>query len=274
MAPRSKLNPFKTEVDLCAAFLKTIDRREWTAYPETGGYDILLSRKADGFQIGIEAKLRLNPEVMNQVLDGQWDGKTGPDCRAVLVPDYAEQNGLRRIAEYIGIAIIRLDKHAEGEEGPGYRPAWQRRSYFKPALPKLEEKPHLSNWDGEGWHEWCPEKRITLPEYVPDVQAGAPSPRKLSPWKIGAIKIAILLDIRKEVTRTDFRFIGIDIRRWMPRESAWLQATSRMGCFMQGPKMPGFKAMHPVAYDKILKDFDKWAPKSPEEKQKQSRMAV
>ena len=42
---------------------------EWTSYAETAGWDILLVRKTDGFQIGIQAKLKITPFVMAQCLD-------------------------------------------------------------------------------------------------------------------------------------------------------------------------------------------------------------
>ena len=73
---------FRSEADLCSAFL-AIFRREyaakWVAYAETEGWDILLVRRADGFQIGIQAKLTLNIAVVNQCLaDGQSAGGVDP----------------------------------------------------------------------------------------------------------------------------------------------------------------------------------------------------
>jgi hypothetical protein len=74
----------------------------------SAGWDILLVRKADGLQIGIQAKLRCNVDVINQTLEeyGTWSAdKAGPDCRAILVP-YSEARGFDRIAHYIGFTII------------------------------------------------------------------------------------------------------------------------------------------------------------------------
>ncbi len=59
--------PFATEADLCAAFLAEVPNT-WTAWKEHAGWDILLVRKADGFQIGIEAKLKCNATVLQQAL--------------------------------------------------------------------------------------------------------------------------------------------------------------------------------------------------------------
>jgi hypothetical protein len=80
-------NIFTKEVDLCKAFIETLPKG-WTNYNETGGYDILLVHDETGFQIGVEAKLRLNAKVICQAMSGLnsvYD-HSGPDCRAVLVP--------------------------------------------------------------------------------------------------------------------------------------------------------------------------------------------
>lgn len=61
--------PFPTEAALCAAFIAAIDKRAWTPYAETAGWDILLVRKVDGFQIGVQAKLVFNLDVVNQAID-------------------------------------------------------------------------------------------------------------------------------------------------------------------------------------------------------------
>jgi hypothetical protein len=84
-----KQPPFATEVALCSAFIACVDKRVWCPYPETAGWDILLVRRSDGFQIGIQAKLRLGLDVINQAIEsrGSWHSTApGPDCRAVLVP--------------------------------------------------------------------------------------------------------------------------------------------------------------------------------------------
>ena len=85
---------FEKETDLCAEFMKRVPS-EWVVYPETGGFDIVLVRKEDGFQIGVEAKLKLNGKVISQAAEyaGSWYScQSGPDCRAVLVPDSASSD--------------------------------------------------------------------------------------------------------------------------------------------------------------------------------------
>lgn len=82
-AKTPKQKPFATEAELCARFIAAIGA-DWTAYAETEGWDILLVRKADGFQIGIEAKLKFNLDVVTQALETNTYAvvSPGPDCRA------------------------------------------------------------------------------------------------------------------------------------------------------------------------------------------------
>src|SRR5918997_1754384 len=153
---------FTREVDLCSAFLALVPDN-WLAYAETGGFDILLIRKEDGFQIGVQAKLRLNAKVVCQALE---TGRAAaimdpnPDCRAVLVPRGAVGADMARLCAHLGLTVLVLD--------PGC-PA-----RLSPDLPRLKQ-------DGEGrvWFEQGPSRRIPLPDLVPDVMAGAPAPRRL-----------------------------------------------------------------------------------------------
>lgn len=256
MTKREK--PFATEAALCARFIAAVGD-DWISYPETSSWDILLVRKADGFQIGIQAKLRFNTDVINQALDeyGAYHAdRMAPDCRAVLVP--ADQGGgFERICKYIGLTIIRVTD-AESQKkmgGWGYRAL--SRNIFEPALPKLGE----SHINVQNWFEWAPTHRHRLPEYVPDVVAGSPSPVQLTDWKIAAIKIAVILDRRGFVSRSDFKHINIDHRRWLPSGAGWLVLAG--GVYRKSMGFPDFKAQHPRVYDEIAADYDKWKPVDP-----------
>lgn len=235
--------PFATEADMCARFLCAVEKKGgWTPYAETAGWDILLVRNSDGFQIGIQAKLKLNAEVINQAIESGWIYSTtrpGPDCRAVMVPENAT-GALECIANHIGLTVIRVF------------PPWRDHcDAFRPGLP--DEKRQA--W-GEEWFECCPTKRHALPEYVPDVPAGDSAPLQLTKWKISAIKIAVTLEQRGFVTRDDFKHHGIDHRRWVPQ--GWLEANS--GRYVRGQAMPDFKAQHPKVYAQIAADAEKWMP--------------
>lgn len=235
--------PFTKEADLCAAFAAAIGDK-WIAFNETAGYDILLVRKADGFQIGIQAKLKLNTFVLAQALEQYSFDAPGPDCRAIMVPWSEVSVGLSYLCAYIGVTIIRVD---------GSKETRARSSAFSPELPVLSGR-----WSDREWYEWAPSARCPLPEYVPDVPAGARAPLQLTPWKINALKIAVLLETRGFVTRKDFAHLRLDHRRWIARENRWLKVVD--GGFVPGDRLPNFKAQHPVVFEQIKADAIKWMP--------------
>lgn len=240
MAKAEKL--FATEADLCAAFIASTNPDKWIPYPETAGWDILMVRKADGFQIGIQAKQKMNTDVVNQAIEEyrHWSvNRPGPDCRAVLVPS---TGGFGLICEYLALVVIMpILRDFSGK--------WR----FTPSLPDAPPAQFAS----ENWPEWAPSKRHKLPEYVPDVVAGASGPTQLTDWKIKAIKLAVLLERNGSVSRDDFSHLRLDHRRWV--EGGWL-ARGADG-YVLGANGPNFKKQHPKVYVQIAADFDKWKPK-------------
>lgn len=249
-----KAPTYATEAELCNAFLEEVAKENmWTAYAETQGWDILLVRKTDGFQIGIQAKLKLNTAVINQAIDDSRHSvdHAGPDCRAVLVPDWGGGD-YSAIAAYVGLTVLRVDRRA-----------WNPQSArITPALPKLG-----SSWSESYWHEWTPARRHKLPDYVPDVQAGAKSPVQLTDWKIRALKIEIIMDKRGHITREDFRVLAIDHRRWTAPGSGWLEKIGD-GRWTRGKYYPAATArrQHPTVYAKLLEDEEKWCKAAEETK--------
>lgn len=232
---------FATEAEMCAEFIEAIGEA-WTAYPETDAWDILLVRKADGFQIGIQAKLSLNVKVLCQATESYpWADMAGPDCRAVLVPSGTPRD-LSPVLAYIGLTIIRIMPKSD-------------RGYTRAFYPEL---PGVGSWPAQDWHEWSPARRCDLPEYVPDVVAGASAPLQLTSWKIGALKLAVLLERRGYLLRSDFKHIRIDHRRWMTPGAAWLICDA--GRYTAGPHLPNFKAQHPRVFAEIAADIAKWGP--------------
>jgi len=237
--------PKFTEADLCAAFIASIPE-EWQAYAETAGFDILLVRKADGFQIGVEAKLKLNGKVLAQAVEANgWFNQQGPDCRAVLVPRDINTE-LAPIAAYVGLTVLRVDMH---DDWPGLR------RHFWPTLPSDTQH---GFWGQDDWHQLLPSRHCDVPEYVPDVVAGAPAPVQLTRWKVGALKLAILLQHRGHLTRADFKHHGIDIRRWIAAGAEWLVPAPQG--FIAGRRLPDFRAQHPQVWEQIEAEPEKWLP--------------
>lgn len=246
-----KPKAFAKESDLCAAFIAAVGP-DWTPYAETCGWDILLVRNANGFQIGIQAKLKLNPMVLAQALDeSQYSvDHAQPDCRAVLVPWGEVSVGLTYLCAYVGITVIRMESAVDRL---GYKQTWYRRQ-FDPDLPALGKE-----WDERNWYEQAPLRRCELPEYIPDVAAGAAAPLQLTAWKISALKIAVLLEVRGFVTRADFKHLQVDHRRWTAPGNEWLRAQN--GRYVPAKFLPDFKRQHPVVFEKIKADSAKWMPK-------------
>lgn len=231
---------FAKEADLCAAFIAALPA-EWNAYPETGGFDILLVRKSDGFQIGVEAKLKLNAKVICQAAEyvgHHYVDSEGPDCRAALIPDGVSID-LAPLCPLLGITVIRMLAPSK----------WRQGYDFSPSLPKPDD----GYWTNQ-WFELCPAKRITLPDWVPDVGAGRSAPVALTDWKVRAIKIVITLEKRGYVTRQDFAFFKISMSRWT--QERWLVSNGN-GAWIGG-RLPDFRAQHPVNYPQIEADFEKW----------------
>lgn len=249
--------PFATEADMCARFIAALPKG-WTPYAETAGWDILLVRDADGFQIGIQAKLRLNVEVINQAIEDRhsvaYHGD-GPDCRAVMVPSSVD-SGFVNICGYIGLTILQV------------RPAYQRGVSGPAYLPELPEAKITSNYAYEDWYEAYSGFRHRLPEYVPDVAAGASGPVQLTDWKIRALKIAVTLEVRGFVTRDDFKHHRIDHRRWMTPDG-WLR---REDGVYKAHRMPDFKAQHPQVWEQVKADAPKWMPAPPAAEAQQEPM--
>jgi hypothetical protein len=244
---------FTKEVELCSAFITALPKN-WLAYPETAGYDIVLVRTEDGAQVGIEAKLSLNTKVICQAIENsryESYGRAGPDFEAVLVPSDGVQVGLGTICAALSITVLTVRDA---------RPAFSRRPHpqyvISPMMPEAGE-----TWYGsqQYWLDRCPAQRLPLPDYVPDVMAGRSGPTMLTDWKIRAIKVDILLRRNGVVTRGDFERLKLSPRRWI--DMGWLITTAR-GIYAQGPRPMGLQEQHPVNYAQIEADFDKWAPKA------------
>lgn len=213
---------FKTEAELCAAFIEWA-KKDWTCYPETAGWDILLVDKY-GLQMGVQAKMRLNADVLSQAMNGIEYDNAGPDYRAILVPDI---NSLADVAGALGFAV--------------YHPVNWR-------FPNLASFHRYGCGGGYSLHDWNPSRRHKLLEFVPDVAAGVPSPTQLTPWKIGALKLLAEIEVKGSVSRNDIRGCGIDPRRWTSADN-WLSPIGN-GRYVRG-SAPRFEDQHPEVYAKI-----------------------
>lgn len=234
---------FETEAALCAAFIEWAKGCGYTCYPETEGWDILLV-DSSGFQIGVEAKLRLNITVILQALP-QYSPDIGPDHRAVLVP---ERGPLAAVLPYLGIECFYTTARYS---------ARATRHYFT-------HDDSFGATYGRPMFDWNPVKRHKLPQYIPDVPAGVPAPVQLTPWKIGALRVLAHIELFGPLTRKQVNTYGIDSRAWCGH-GAWLipvdgSASTRNGRWARGPKCPAFDKQHPDVYAQVLADMQDSPP--------------
>lgn len=239
------MRTFQNEADLCGAFVewvrglkgRDVDGRKaptWTPYTETAGWDILLAAD-DGHQIGIEAKFAFNMKVLAQaVKTDRWDSwrGIGPDFRAVLVPKYHEDH--QAICNALGLELIYPRHDARGD-------------FFQCDL----------RTDGESFYRsrmyWNPAEREKLPVFVPDGEAGHPSPIRLTDWKIKALRIVARLALRGYVTRDDFKALKLDPRLWIQGPKRWVIPGAVPGQFVRGD-CHDFDLHHPIVYAQVLEE--------------------
>ena len=255
---------FDTEAALCQAFLRGVPA-DWLPYPETAGWDILLVHRVGCWQIGIEAKLTLNAKVLVQAIDGRRR-EVGPDFRAVLVGKVVAENA--ELARALGLTVITPKaERAETDWGSfgRFNKQGPRIPQFYPDLPKAEALERIGawwgDWDREPWFDCFPTHRHKLPDYVPEVACGVPSPMILSDWKIKAMRVCVWVEKHGVITRAIFKKLGIDPSRWM--NGYWLQAGEARGDWVPGSHFPGpgMRKEHPNIYALIEADYPEWSQK-------------
>jgi hypothetical protein len=226
---------YASEAALCSAFIAWVARTapDVTCYAEWAGWDILLVYP-EGFQIGIQAKLRLNAKVVEQSSPSFYDdADQGPDYRGVLVP---ARNGLSEIVHRLGLVEF-----------------WPYMNDYRSGLPQFA--PELREPYGKGridanWLDWNPKTRHPLPPTLTDAVAGSSAPVSLTTWKLRALAVLAELDLRGVITTKRVRQIGCDPRRWLQQH--WLLPGEKRGDWIRGEKCPSFDLQHPQAYAHVL----------------------
>lgn len=242
---------FPTEAALCDLFIEDMRAMGgWTIYPETAGFDILLVREATGHQLGVEAKLSLNAKVADQILPsehaGYDEGREGPDFRAVIVPYIGEASeGIAKMLRILGVQVWAPDAWRPSSDFMHFRLSRYRDGDARECDSTGGE---LMPWD-VAWHDWNPARRCALPEIVPCVRAGVPAPTRLTPWKIGTLKVIADLEVFGFVTAKSVRDHSIDARRFCASDG-WLTSLGS-GKWARGT-LPRFEDQHPEAYAEVL----------------------
>ncbi|KZK76331.1 hypothetical protein PsW64_05055 [Pseudovibrio sp. W64] len=234
---------FQTEAEMCSVFLKNLPEG-WTAYPEWNNWDIVLVRDCDGFQIGIEAKLRLNAKVVTQAAERAYEiTKPGPDCRAILIPE-GHRNDLAFICGLLNLQIIEVRDEVKS---PKYD------EWFSPSLPVLDQ------YNFTYFPEFFPLSRMPLPEIVPTVEAGKPCPTRLTDWKIKAIKLSILLEKNGFVTRKTFKELELSPTLFIYAGKNWMERGSTRGHWQKTGTFPDFRNGFEANYAELEQLFPDWS---------------
>ncbi|HFF6004442.1 TPA: hypothetical protein ACGCGV_000954 [Stenotrophomonas maltophilia] len=246
---------YPTEAALCNRLIECLSSTGgWEIYPETANFDILAVWKATGHQLGIEAKLQLNAKVADQILPHRWGGSggDGPDFRAVLVPCTTEANyGIARMLEALGVQVLVPDScSGRWRQQPGEQIQREvHRADLRSPAPWDAETGNLYDYGQPAWFDWNPTHRCVLPEIVPLVAAGVPAPLRLTPWKIGALKVLADIELDGFTTAKGVRAHGVDPRRFCASDG-WLQQLGE-GRWARG-SIPAFDKQHPEAYADVL----------------------
>ncbi len=133
-------------------------------HPECSGWDIVIVAPS-GEQIGVQAKLRPTLDVIGQAIGGMAANQ-GPDIVAIAVP--VHNVTLDRVARALDMTM--LLGVALAPRGHVDFKQWMRLARRRVTT-----------------------KRCWVPEVEIDIPCGVPSPRTVSPWKMGAAKVCARL---------------------------------------------------------------------------------
>lgn len=215
---------YKYEYELCDEFIKN-NSNEWDIYPETYSFDIYMFHKKSMIQVGIQAKLRQNIHVINQALHSIYmnNGKLkkyGPHYIAVLVPVYSYD----LIYKKLNILTLSAD------------------SSITPSLIHF-------NSITVNEHQY----RHGIPLVKLQSKAGVPSPKNLSKWRIGALKLMIKYNEQGYILSSDARMEGINPSN-LDHYFEYKYLEPKIGrCFKMKLRDP---KKHPaVGYEKELEDL-------------------
>ncbi|KAG1395546.1 hypothetical protein G6F59_013976 [Rhizopus arrhizus] len=151
--------------------------------------------------------------------------------------------------ELLGVQVlVPSDRYRYSRPGEGIQRAVHR-SERTDARPWDAAAGALGEWSNSAWFDWNPDKRCTLPEIVPKVAAGVPSPIQLTPWKIGALKVLADIELDGFTPAQGVRAHGIDPRRFCASDG-WLQQLGD-GRWGRGT-IPAFDQQHPEAFAQVL----------------------
>lgn len=176
-----------SESALCDVLAERARVEGFRVVPECSGWDLILVAPETEEQIGVQAKLRPNLEVLGQAIVGPR--RRSPDVIAVLVPNVVRHFDTVAAELRIGVFTPRSLR-------VGLGPLWM-----------LGSGPRR---DVSAGRCWVPPVGIDVA-----IPAGVPSPRTISPWKIAAARLCLRLRAGETLTRADFASAGVRVDNWI-----------------------------------------------------------
>lgn len=224
---------YKMEFELCNDLIDLARNLNWKIYPEVSNYDLVIVSTTEkypfkiGDQIGIEAKLKPNVKVLSQIIEKMSDHK-GPNWIATLTPYITEE--FASVSKFLRISnIFAFDKAND----PVSQQKNKLRSTFK----------HFSNINRKFY-----KVPLWVPDYEIDIEAGAASPKSVSPWKVKAVEFVININKNKNglMTSQDFRDYGVgNYQTWLDR--GWIKYSGmkdgkhKLWIFTKHPERPDLR---------------------------------
>lgn len=203
---------------MCKAFAEAARTAGWDVYPETGGFDLLLVLKADGRQMGLQAKLAMNTKVCEQILPGHYKGEQiagykpkraerGPDFRGCIVPALGRNEGLANMLQHCGVRMfLPVIKRLYRKDG--------RVDIWQFLAADLRPTPY--------WHDWQPQQRIELLPFAEadraNLPAGGKSPIRMTEWKYKMLRLQARLLAHGYLTPDDVADVGFKASSWFSDE--------------------------------------------------------
>jgi hypothetical protein len=250
MPSGKKRHDYTKESDLCELLTAEARSEGWKVFPETD-FDLLLVASHDvrtrgaspGDQIGVEAKLAANVDVLGQAMPAKW-GSKGPNFHAVLVP--LPDPVFIEIARRLGIMVVTASAHVWKWDPESKRTVerWER------VIRGFRELPATLR------HYY--DEPIWYPDIEIDTPAGVKSPKKITEWKVKAVRLCMQGLERGYLLTHDFHVAGISMTVW--NREGWIEPIGKIGRSKKYKLVDSAKPPHilyPEIVAAITKDMNK-----------------
>lgn len=189
---RTKRYKWESESAMCEAFIAQYVAAGWAAYPETFDFDFVLV-SPEGVRIGVEAKLQVTVGVLYQA--GSRIGQQ-VHFRAVLVPVHDP--------DFVEVAR-KLKLHVFNMASP-------QSKLFYDCFGRLEatDRPPAESLR---WSKEVTGQLLSL--NIPSLRPGSPAPRKITKWKLHAVKFCLSHTDKTFSAKEFATAAAVDMKRWV-----------------------------------------------------------